>query len=392
VDNLTHSLVGATLAELALPVGAPRPARRTFFVAAVVAANLPDADLVYTRITPAPLGALLHHRGHTHTVAGLLLLGLAIVAVCRLPRIRDTVGPMRGRLWALIAVALSSHLVLDAWNSYGVHPFWPLSSRWFYGDAVFILEPWIWMLLGVGVVLSTVNRVGRALLGAVLVGLVILGAFLRVVPIVSLIALAAVAAVLGAVLLKREPRVRAATALALATVFVSGLFALREVARGEVLAALGPSERSRIVDVVLSSSAANPFCWSALTLVRDEAGASYAITQGDASVVVPSGCGRGRAARVVWQAPHTQALAELRARYRDDCWVRGWMQFGRAPWISDRTISDLRYGGSPRGNFTTMILKPLPEAARCPANLTAWHPPRADLLEDIAATDRRAGE
>jgi len=149
VDNLTHSLVGATLAELALPVGAPRAVRRTFYVAGVLAANLPDADLVYTRITPAPLGALLHHRGHTHTVAGLVLLGFAMVAVLLLPRFRDAVAPARGRLWALIAIALASHLVLDSWNSYGVHPFWPFSSRWFYGDAVYILEPWLWMILGV---------------------------------------------------------------------------------------------------------------------------------------------------------------------------------------------------------------------------------------------------
>ena len=392
MDNLTHSLVGATLAELALPVGAPRPTRRTFFVAAVVAANLPDADLVYTRITPVPLGALLHHRGHTHTVAGLVLLGLAIVAVCLLPRIRDTVSSMRGRFRTLIAVALASHLALDAWNSYGVHPFWPVSARWFYGDAVFILEPWIWMLLGVAAVLDTMHRAGRALLGVALAGLMILGAFLRVVPLVSLIALAVVATGLGAVLLERAPRVRAATALVLATLFVSGLFALREVARGEVVASLEPRARARIVDVVLSSNAANPFCWSALTLVRDEPGTSYVMMQGDAAVLVPSGCGRGRAAGVVWQAPHTQSLTELRARYRDDCWVRAWLQFGRAPFISGGAISDLRYGSSPRGNFTTMILKTPSDAAHCPANLTAWRPPRADLLADDAGGDMRPGE
>jgi inner membrane protein len=177
VDNITHSLLGATLAELALPAGAPRAARRTFFTAGVIAANLPDADLVYTRITPAPLGALLHHRGHTHTVAGLAILGIAMVAVCLVPRIRDSVEPMRGRLWALIAVALVSHLVLDSWNSYGVHPFWPLDSRWYYGDAVFILEPWIWLLLGVAAVANTLNVMARVLLGAALVGNTSLGAY-----------------------------------------------------------------------------------------------------------------------------------------------------------------------------------------------------------------------
>jgi hypothetical protein len=66
--------------------------------------------------------------------------------------------------------------------------------------------------------------------------------------------------------------------------------------------------------------------------------------------------------------------------------VRAWLQFGRAPEISDGTISDARYGGTSRGNFTTMALKPSAEAARCPANLTAWTPPRADLLGvDVAA-------
>ena len=31
------------------------------------------------------------------------------------------------------------HIFVDSWNSYGVHPFWPISSRWIYGDFVFIL-------------------------------------------------------------------------------------------------------------------------------------------------------------------------------------------------------------------------------------------------------------
>jgi inner membrane protein len=75
-----------------------------------------------------------------------------------------------------------------------------------------------------------------------------------------------------------------------------------------------------------------------------------------------------------------QSLPQLRRLYRDDCWVRGWMQFGRAPAVEGGTITDLRYGNSFRGNFTTMALRPPVEAARCPANLTAWRAPRVDLL------------
>lgn len=392
MDNITHSLVGATLAELALPAGAPRTMRRTFFIAGVVAANLPDADLVYTRITPTPLGALLHHRGHTHTAVGLVLLGLAMVAVCLIPRIRETAGPSRARLWTLIAVALASHLVLDSWNSYGVHPFWPIDSRWYYGDAVFILEPWIWLLLGVAAVLDTMNRAGRALLGAALVGITSIGAYFRQIPVVALIALLVAALVLALALRRRAPRARAGIALTLTAIFVAGLFALREMARGESLATLEPGARARIIDVVLSPQAANPLCWSVLTLVRDEAGASYVMTRGDAAVLTSAGCGRGRTQRVEWDTPQTQSIAELRTLSRRDCWVRGWLQFGRAPEVGAGTISDVRYGSSPRGNFTTMILKPAPEAVRCPANLTAWRPPRTDLLGDAATGDPATSE
>jgi inner membrane protein len=382
LDNLTHSLVGATLAELALPAGAPRTMRRTFFVAGVVAANLPDADLVYTWITPPPLGSLLHHRGHTHTVVGLVLLGLAMVAVCLLPIVRDAIRPVRRRLWALIAVALASHLVLDSWNSYGVHPFWPVSSRWFYGDAVFILEPWLWMLLGIVAVMNTANRGGRAFLGAALAGLVAFGTYVGVIPVVATTALVAAALVLAFILDRSSPRARAATSLALSAAFVAALFAAREVARGATLAALEPPERARVVDVVLSPHAANPLCWNVLTLVRDQPGTSYVMTRGDVAVLAPSGCGGGRTSSVEWDAPHTQSLADLRALYRADCWVRGWLQFGRAPHVADGAITDLRYTDTGRRNFTTMALLPPAEAARCPANLTTWRPPRADLLGD----------
>ncbi|HEX7941208.1 MAG TPA: metal-dependent hydrolase, partial [Gemmatimonadaceae bacterium] len=111
MDNLTHSLVGAALAELTLPADAPRATRRTFFITGVLAANLPDADLVYTRITAPPIGYLLHHRGHTHTFGGLVVLGLATAAICALPKIRESIGAARNRLWLLIALALTSHLL-----------------------------------------------------------------------------------------------------------------------------------------------------------------------------------------------------------------------------------------------------------------------------------------
>src|SRR5688572_22760011 len=113
--------------------------RRLFLAAGVIASNLPDIDLVYTGIAPAPLGYLLHHRGHTHTVVGLVAQGLLIAAFALVPPLRRAIRAAgSARFAALVAASLGLHVVLDSWNTYGVHPFWPADARWFYGDAVFI--------------------------------------------------------------------------------------------------------------------------------------------------------------------------------------------------------------------------------------------------------------
>ena len=132
MDNITHSLVGAAIAELALPASATSDERRVLMAGAVIAANLPDIDLAYTWITPAPLGYLLHHRGYTHTVAGLLALSVALPLVMRLwPAVRGLGSRGRGWLWGLVAVNLLGHVALDGLNWYGVHPFYPFNARWY---------------------------------------------------------------------------------------------------------------------------------------------------------------------------------------------------------------------------------------------------------------------
>src|SRR3954470_13259214 len=125
--------MGATLAELALPADATPAQRRTFYVPGIVAANLPDADLLYTSILAPPLGYLLHHRGHTHTVVGLAVQAAIIGLLCLTPALRSRIGAARARFAWLVGLGLASHLLLDSWNSYGVPPFWPLVNRWFYG-------------------------------------------------------------------------------------------------------------------------------------------------------------------------------------------------------------------------------------------------------------------
>ena len=87
-------------------------AQRPLFVGAgIIAANLPDLDLAYSWITPPPIGYLLHHRGHTHTVVGLVGLALVLGLAYRfLPSVRKMRPSGQLRFWLLIAIALASHL------------------------------------------------------------------------------------------------------------------------------------------------------------------------------------------------------------------------------------------------------------------------------------------
>lgn len=146
MDNLCHTLAGAALAQAGLK-------RRTPLGAAtlVIAANLPDLDaLAYLR---DPVFALAVRRGWTHGVLAMLVLpplfaGLMLGwdRLARRPRGLEPARP--GPLLLLAALGVWSHPLLDLLNTYGVRLLAPFSDRWFYGDAVFIVDPWLWLLLG----------------------------------------------------------------------------------------------------------------------------------------------------------------------------------------------------------------------------------------------------
>jgi inner membrane protein len=153
MDNLCHTLVGAAMAGAGLR-------HRSAYASAtlMLAANINDLDvLVFATSTPS----VSFRRGWTHGVVGQALLPvaltLAVMAWARWRRPRgpglvDAPVPVRP-VWllALAYLALYSHLFLDFLNNYGVRVLAPIDWRWFYGDAVFILDPWLWLTLGAGV-------------------------------------------------------------------------------------------------------------------------------------------------------------------------------------------------------------------------------------------------
>ena len=394
MDNLTHTLAGAALAEVALRDHAPLPRRRLFLAAGILGSNLPDLDVLYAGITPAPLGYLLHHRGHTHTLLGGALQAALLAAVfLGVPAVRRLVAAEPGRFGALVAVSLFGHLAMDAWNSYGVHPFHPADRRWYYGDAVFILEPWLWVLLGVAGAFNATTRPARVALVALVTllpgGLALVG----LVPGRGLAILAAGGLAFAWVMRRASPRTRAGAALAGSVLLATALFALSRRAHAEVTARLEPERRGEIVDLVLSPNPGSFSCWAVIAVEKHDSAGEYVLHRGTLSLLPdwqpPTECASYRFARgrergtagpsLAWNERIRAPLASLRDLSGRDCWVRAWLQFGRAPYVREGVIRDLRFDNG-AGNFTAMEVAPEGAARGCPPHMTSWAMPRLDLL------------
>ena len=151
MDNVCHTLVGAAFAEAGLK-------RRTRFGSAtlMIAANLPDLDvLVFATDVPS----VAFRRGWTHGTLAQLFLPVALTAVMwgvsRVRPARDGRTATDPRSLLLLSyVGVLSHVALDVLNTYGARLLMPFDGRWFYGDAMFIIDPWLWLALGAGVWLA----------------------------------------------------------------------------------------------------------------------------------------------------------------------------------------------------------------------------------------------
>jgi inner membrane protein len=55
-----------------------------------------------------------------------------------------------GQILLLSYLGVLLHVFMDYTNSYGVRLLMPFSERWFYGDALYIVDPWLYLSLGIG--------------------------------------------------------------------------------------------------------------------------------------------------------------------------------------------------------------------------------------------------
>ena len=159
MDNITHTLVGAALAEAGLK-------KRTALGAAtlMIGANFPDIDVI-----AVPLGdSVTWRRGVTHGFLALAILPFVLAWLMRLydrqVRLRrhpDATPADFRQLALLSAIAIVTHPTLDFMNTYGMRWLMPFVDKWFYADGLFIVDLWLLIGLVVGVVWSRRARSTR---------------------------------------------------------------------------------------------------------------------------------------------------------------------------------------------------------------------------------------
>ncbi len=151
MDPVCHTLTGLAMGHAGLKRRTPLA-----LVTLALAANAPDIDIAVLATDTLQVS---FRRGWTHGPPAMVLLPLALAALViaydRLVRQRRAPAPppvVPGQLLWLAALGTWSHPLLDYMNSYGIRLLMPFSGQWFYGDALYIVDPWMYLLLGAGVV------------------------------------------------------------------------------------------------------------------------------------------------------------------------------------------------------------------------------------------------
>jgi inner membrane protein len=409
MDNITHTLIGVLVGEAsATYIPAKRSAlsisqRRNLYVTLMgVGSNLPDLDFLYSTITGSKLDYLLHHRGHTHTLLGIiavaLLLGLAGECWLR-KRAPEVTRSDRGGLWLIALLAPALHVAMDAANNYGIHPWWPLQSQWIYGDSIFIIEPLLWASCAPLMFLLR-TRIARGCVALVLIAGAVLAFITELVPgtLIGVYLILAFALGIAGSKLPRAGAVGAGLALWLGVTIV---FTVTSAQMQDRLDRISRDSfpNATALDQVLTPMPMNPFCWEVI-LVQREADAIVlrrAMMAAVASLIPASEC-PGRSLKIPITAPLTDiaapdtpslrwhgqiesSAAHLQRLWRERCQVNAVMRFVRAPWLAriDQAwvIGDLRYDREKALGFAEIEVDPPDEG--CPSHLPSWTPPRIDL-------------
>jgi inner membrane protein len=381
MDNITHSLTGWILARAGLDRFGPWTTPTL-----IIAANLPDIDSLFYFPWVNKPKYLLEHRGLSHSIIGLaveaIVFALIVWLIGKAMRKSLHDPPRFFPALLLCVIGVTSHLLLDWLNTYGVRPLLPFNERWFYGDMAMIIDPWMWMILGAGVFLGTRpsrrSRIFWVFVASLSTTIMFMAARANWVPWGVLVAWVLGISTIVFLQLKifsaQPAHIPAHGGLMLLAIYLGLLFVASRAsssrAMKEYQASLPPSDQTAPLAVMHSATPTPGIPWRYQVLVQTPTTLDhYAVNLFASSIT------------------HTRLDARLGdpmlAKVRDTEEYIAWRKFARHPicngaWDKDEkgrfyrlTLGDMRYKLNPRGDWSEMTLRivqqtPEPAAAEDP--------------------------
>jgi inner membrane protein len=266
--------VGATISK----AGAER-ATPLATATLVIAANAPDIDVA--AYTHGAYFALSFRRGITHGLPATLLLPFVVAAVVlgwdrwvRRRRSPESEAARPGPVLALSFVGLLTHPALDWMNTYGMRWLLPFDGAWTYGDALFIIDPWLWLGLGSAVFLATSRgrtaRMGWGTLGLLTTLLVLLAPLPLTVRVLWTAGLAAVVMAAARGWPEgRRGRQRLAAALGVAAAVYIGAMVTSDVFAHRAVLRAAEGAGLEVRDLMVAPTPGNPLVAGVEVLTED---------------------------------------------------------------------------------------------------------------------------
>ncbi|MCB0534183.1 MAG: metal-dependent hydrolase [Saprospiraceae bacterium] len=147
MDSVTQAILGASVGHAVL---GKKTGNKSAVLGAIVG-TIPDLDVVLVPFFN-DLQRISIHRGYSHSILFSVLGALLIAWI--LSRVKWTKEIAFGRLWWFGFLALSTHMLLDAFTTYGTQLFLPLTDYRASFDSITIIDPMYTLPLLTGLLIS----------------------------------------------------------------------------------------------------------------------------------------------------------------------------------------------------------------------------------------------
>ncbi|MFT4665020.1 MAG: inner membrane protein [Polaribacter sp.] len=149
MDSITQAVLGAAVGEAVLGKKLGRKAATL----GAIGGTIPDLDVLLIPFFNE-FQKIVIHRGYSHSIL-FSLIGAFLFAYI-LSKIKWTKDVPFSRLWLLVFLTLFTHILLDAFTTYGTQLFLPFTNWRVSFDSINIVDPVYTLPLLVGVLVSVI--------------------------------------------------------------------------------------------------------------------------------------------------------------------------------------------------------------------------------------------